>query len=519
MPYDVIIIGTGAGGGTLLRRLAPTGLKILVLERGGFLPRERENWDEREVFERKRYQAQETWFDADDKPFRPYTHYFVGGNTKMYGAALLRLRRADFGPIEHHGGVSPAWPVGYEAFEPYYTRAERLYNVRGRRGADPTEPPASGPFPAPPLEPEPRMEELMGDLAACGYKPFPIPLGVRHGAGGPSGAPYRFAAFDGYPDPTEVKADAHVVGVAPTLTYPNVTLIPGCTVDRLEAAGRRVRRVVARRGGERLEFEGEAVVLAAGAINSAAVLLRSACAEHPRGLGNGSGLVGRHYMCHQNGVLIAVTDEPNPSAFQKHFGLADFYHGEPGSALPLGLIQLMGKPDAGTIEWARGVALPGVPSDEVRRRTVDFFITAEDLPDAENRVELTPSGSIRLVYRRNNTEAYERLRARAMEAIGAAEARRGRGAPVFLHARLDVSGVSHQNGTLRFGADPRTSVLNTDCRAHDLDNLYVADASFFPSSGAVNPSLTIMANALRVGDHLARALGAPSAPDEQGAIP
>lgn len=515
--YDVIVIGTGAGGGTLARRLAPSGKRILVLERGGFLPRERENWDADAVFAKKRYLAPETWYDKADQPFAPYTHYWVGGNTKVYGAALLRMREHDFGAVRHYGGLSPAWPISYNDLEPYYAQAERLYSVHGVRGTDPCEPRASTPFVAPPIPHEPRMQELFDDLRAQGLRPFPVPLGVRLHTGDRAEPPTALSNFDGYPDLTEVKADAHVCGVRPALANRNVTLVTGAFVERLETdpSGRSVERVVVRREGERVVYRGDIVVLACGAINSSALLLRSAADTHPRGLANSSDQVGRNYMCHQNGCYVAVMQTPNPSPFQKTFGLTDYYNGAPDSRLPLGTIQLMGKPDRGTLEWLRGAALPGVSLDDIAARTIDFFLTAEDLPDPNNRVTLRPGPdgpSIRLSYTHNNTEAYDRLQAKLTHALTAAEARHGRGAPVPLASRLGISGVSHQNGTLRFGSDPAGNVLDVNCKAHDLDNLYAADASFFPSSSAVNPSLTIMANALRVGDRILERLGASATP-------
>ena len=174
--YDVIIIGTGAGGGTLLHALAPTGKRILVLERGGFVPRERENWDTKAVNLDARYNTKEVWRDADGKPLHPHTNYFVGGNTKFYGAALFRLRKEDFGEIRHHGGISPAWPISYDEMEPYYARAEELYRVHGERGVDPTDPPASGPYPHLPVSHEPRIQQLSDDFARLGCRPFHVPL-------------------------------------------------------------------------------------------------------------------------------------------------------------------------------------------------------------------------------------------------------------------------------------------------------------------------------------------------------
>ncbi|MBX3404130.1 MAG: GMC family oxidoreductase [Phycisphaeraceae bacterium] len=511
--HDIVIIGSGAGGATLAHRLAPSGLRVLVLERGDYVPREQENTDPREVFECKRYQAAETWHDRHGQPFSPYTHYCVGGNTKFYGAALLRMREHDFAEVRHYGGVSPAWPITYNELEPYYTEAEHLYSVRGLRGSDPCEPWASAPFDDAPLEPEPRIAELMQQLRATGLRPFPIPLGIRSDMAGPATAPVRLGNFDGYPDPTETKADAHVSALRPALLRPTMTLVTRARAIRLEtdSAGDSIERVIVERDGERHEFRARAFVLACGAINSAALLLRSACAGHPRGLANSSGMVGRCYMSHQNGCFIAVYDRPNPSRFQKHFGLTDFYSGDPDDghgALPLGTIQLMGRSDRGTLEWIKGDALPDQSVDSIKSRTVDFFLTAEDLPDPANRVELMPDGAVRLSYTPNNTEAYDRLVHRFTRALQEAARRAGHQPPACLTARLGISGVSHQSGTLRFGRDPRDSVLDVNCKAHDLDNLYAVDASFFPSSAAVNPSLTIMANALRVGDHLIERLGA-----------
>ncbi|MBL8747013.1 MAG: GMC family oxidoreductase [Phycisphaerae bacterium] len=518
--FDIIIIGTGAGGGTIARRLAPSGLRILILERGGFLPRERENWDTKAVHADKRYLTKETWYDRDDQAFSPYTHYWVGGNTKVYGAALLRLRPSDFGEVRHYGGVSPAWPIGYDELERYYSEAEWMYCVHGERHRDPHDPPASRDYPFGPIEHEPRIAELACDLRDLGLRPFPMPIGVRLPNRPREQAPLRLSHFDGYPDVTESKADSHVIGVEAALAHPNVSILTGALAQRLvvDSSGRRVVGVEVLRDGRIQTYHGGTIVVACGAVNSAALFLRSACDGHPNGLANSSGMVGRNYMCHNNSLFVAVTGEPNPSRFQKTFGLTDFYRGVPDSSLPLGTIQLMGKPDPDTIRWLQGDRLPGLSAEDILAHSIDFFLTAEDLPDAENRVTLRADGSIRLCYRENNLEALRRLEHRLMITLDSVDRVRGRRAATYLTAKLGVSGVSHQCGTLRFGIDPRTSVLDTDCKAHDLDNLYVVDSSCFPSSGAVNPSLTIMANALRVGDHLLGRLGAGAAVKATGGV-
>lgn len=504
--YDVIIIGSGAGGGTCVQRLAPSGKKILLLERGDFIPRERENWNTREVFINQRYAAQEQWYDNQNKPFRPSTHYCVGGNTKVYGAALFRLRESDFGEVQHVDGVSPAWPLSYADLEPYYTEAEALYHVHGQRGLDPTEPPSQMPYPYEPIPHEPRIQQLSDDLGQLGCHPFYLPLGVRLGddQAYPQ-APVNLSYFDGFPDLTESKADAHVIGVNPALTYPNVTLLTQCYVERLEtdASGQQVTQVVVNHQGETEVYSSHLVVCACGAINSAALLLRSANDHHPHGLANGSGQVGRHYMVHNNSSLIAISVKPNPSQFQKTLGIADFYHGSDDWEYPLGLIQMLGKIDADMILSEAPPLTPNLAAQKLAGHSIDFFLTTEDLPLADNRVTLRSDGSIQLSYTATNIQSHQRLIAKLKNMLSHLGCDRDFFQnPIYFGKKIPIAGVAHQSGTLRFGHDPSTSVLDINCKAHELDNLYVVDSSFFPSSSAVNPSLTIMANALRVSDHL-----------------
>jgi choline dehydrogenase-like flavoprotein len=511
--YDVIIIGSGAGGGTLAYHLAPSGKRILILERGSYVPRERENWDPRAVNVDGRYHTKEAWRDKDGHALHPHTNYYVGGNTKFYGAALFRLRREDFGVLAHHGGMSPAWPVSYDDFEPYYTAAEHLYQVHGERGSDPTEPVASAPYGFPPVSHEPRIQQLHDDLVALGHTPFPVPLGImlderdRHRS-----RCIRCATCDGYPCLVNAKSDAQVVCVDAALAYPNVTLITDAYVSRLEtnASGRAVTGVVVERGGATERYTASIVVSSAGAINSAALLLRSATDRHPRGLANSSDLVGRHYMGHTNSVVLAISTTPNPTIFQKTLALNDFYFGSPDWQYPMGHLSFVGKLEAVSLGAGAPPFVPGLTLEYIAKHSLDFWVTSEDLPDPENRVTLDRDGRIVLTYRPNNVEGHERLIAtlkRLSNRIGMSHI-----VPrnVFVGQRIPLAGVAHQNGTARFGTDPSTSVLDVNCRAHDVDNLYVVDGSFFPSCGAVNPALTIMANALRVGDHLLERLGAPS---------
>ncbi len=508
--YDVIIIGTGAGGGTLAHALAASGKRILLLERGQWLPRERDNWDSRSVFIDAKYKTHETWRDAQGKPFQPGTHYWVGGNTKMYGAALLRLRQRDFGELRHEGGVSPAWPVSYDDFEPYYTRAEQLYQVHGERGIDPTDPPASAPYAHPPVRHEPRIEELREDLQRLGLRPFPLPLGLLLDDAQPTHSRcIRCGTCDGFPCLVQAKADAEVICVRPALEHPNVELLCDAFVERLEtnASGREIIGVVVRRGETTEVHRAGIVVVSCGAINSAALLLRSANDRHRNGLANGSGVVGRHYMCHNNSALLALSKRPNPTTFQKTLGVNDFYFGDEQSDTPLGHLQMLGKSDATMLGAEAPWFTPGFVLEGMARRALDFWLTSEDLPDPRNRVVVT-NGGIALHYTPNNLVAHRRLTERLksmLTALGCEE--RLRPCSLYLGKKIPLAGVAHQCGTIRFGSDPASSALDPFCRAHELDNLYVVDGSFFPSSSAVNPGLTIMANALRVADHLLERLG------------
>ncbi len=511
--YDVIVIGSGPGGASLAQRLAPTGKRILLLERGEYLRRARENWDSKTVFVDATYQAKETWYGGDGSSFAPGLHYWVGGNSKVYGAALLRMRERDFGELRTHDGISPAWPLGYDVFEPYYGEAETLFHVHGLRGEDPTEPWSSTPFAYPPVTHEPKIQDLSDSWAKAGVRPFHLPLGIlldeKDGKVTPTSPCIRCDAFDGFPCAINAKADSQVICVDPTLAaYPNVTLLTGAYVSKLDtdASGRSVSTVHVTRQGQPEEYSADIVVVACGALSSALLLLRSANDRHPTGLANGSDQVGRNYTRHNMSVVMALMKEPNRTIFQKTLAVSDYYFGADDYDFPLGLIQMCATTHGDQIRaealpsWLKLV--PNMPFDVMATHSMNFWLQSEDIPKPQNRIRYDGDRVV-LALEDSNEAAAKGLRRKLEHLLGGAVAH-----PVLLERKLylgkniPINGTAHQAGTCKFGPDPATSVLDLDCKAHELDNLYVADASFFPSIGAVNPTLTIIANALRVADRI-----------------
>jgi len=509
--YDVIIVGTGAGGGTLARHLAPWGKRILLLERGDWLPREPSNWLAQDVFVDNKYVSPDTWYDANGKPFQPQVHYFVGGATKLYGAALYRLRKEDFGELKHHDGISPAWPISYDELEPYYTKAEHLYEVHGDHGEDPTDPAASAQYPFPPVEHEPRIQQLADDLAAAGYHPFHAPCGIRlNAANMPYSVCVRCQNCDGFPCAVHGKSDAEVLGVRPALEHDNVTLLTNAHVVKLETnpAGTAVTEVVVDREGESERYTAPIVVLACGAANTAKLLLASANDKHPNGLANGSDQVGRNYMFHASQAVLALSRDENPTIFQKTLGLNDFYFGSDDHDYPLGNIQMVGKSQAPMFRGEKPVETKIAPQwslERIANHAIDFWLSTEDLPMPENRVTVDRDGKLTLSYTPSNDVPKQELYKKLKSILGKLDMNPDHLIHRFAYLKneIPVAGCAHQAGTCRFGTDPSTSVLDVNCKAHELDNLYVVDTSVFPSIGAVNPALTAMANSLRVGDRLA----------------
>jgi choline dehydrogenase-like flavoprotein len=505
--YDIVIIGSGAGGGTIAHALAGSGARLLVVERGDFVPREAENWSAAAVWKDLRYRTRERWLDERGEEFTPYTHYNVGGNTKFWGSVLYRLRREDFQEMQHADGVSPAWPIDYDTLAPYYDRAERLYRVRGALGDDPTEPPHGGPYPFPAVPHAAGMARLAERLRARGLHPSSLPLGLLD-VGEPDGC--RLCnTCNSFVCRLDAKSDADVIAVRPLARHANVTLWTNARARRLitRPTGGSVAAVEIERNGQIERVTAATVIVACGAVNSAALLLASASDRHPDGLANSSGLVGRRYMAHLATMLEGVHWRTNEDEFQKTLAINDFYFAGAHAPYPLGQIQSQGRTHAvmakvtGDAWRYKAIEMRHIPLWAYQAwvsRATDWLAMTEDLPDANNRVRLAPDGRIVLDVRQNNLRAHALLVEKLREILSGL----GYWSPkVFAHM-AGTKNTTHQCGTVVFGTDPRASVLDPFCRAHDVENLFVVDASFFPSSAAVNPGLTIAAQALRVADHI-----------------
>lgn len=491
--YDVIIVGTGAGGGTLAYKLAPTGKKILILERGDFMPLEEQNRSNVDVFKRERYHAPEQWYDSSGEPFSPQMNYAIGGNTKIYGAALLRLRAKDFEKVQHQAGISPDWCLQYADLEPYYTEAEALYQVHGQANLDPTDPDRSAAYPFPSVGHEPQLEEIATAIGQQGLHPTPLPLGLTRQAD----------------DPTN---DSEVSGIVPASNHPNVTVKTKAKVTCLHTnpSGQVVKAVEAEIDGQSYLFLADIVVLSCGAVNSAALLLRSGNDRHPRGLANRSDQVGRNLMKSLMTAVVQLSKKPNSGAFLKSLYINDFYWGDADFPYPMGHIQNTGGLLTDVIfaeapPMFSGLAkfMPGFGLKQLATHSIGWWLQTEDLPDANNRVRVERN-KLFIDYTPNNLEAHDRLVYRWTDILKAIEKDLDGFQRGVIHPRgaIPIQVMANQCGTCRFGDDPQTSVLDRNCRTHDVENLYVVDGSFFPSNASVSPALTIIANALRVGDYL-----------------
>jgi choline dehydrogenase-like flavoprotein len=487
MDADVIIIGSGMGGATLAAALAPTGRKIIILERGEHLRASPSERDARAIFGKGVFRPEETWLDGQDRSFNPGNYYYVGGNSKFYGAALIRYRSSDFDAVSHSGGQTPGWPIGYADLEADYQAAEEMYQVRGRMTDDPTEPAHSGNYPHPPVPDEPDMAALRERLKHAGLNPSHIPLGLDLAAWLAAGQ----TTWDAYPNTCGGKMDAETCGLAAALAHENVTLRTGCIVERLDCNQRGLVTAAVLSNGERLEAP--RFVVAAGAVQTAALLLRSANDNCPAGLANRSDQVGRNFMNHNCSAVMALHPlRKNQSIYQKTLMLNDFYH-RTNARPPLGNVQMLGKITGPIL--AATTPMPRWIAQWIAARSFDFYAMSEDLPNPDSRVTLS-DGQIRLDWQRSNWDAHLQL---VKELKGVL---RRIGFPVVLSKAFDRRTPSHQCGTARMGNDPATSVVDSHCRSHDHPNLFIVDASVLPTSAAVNPALTIAAIALRAGRHM-----------------
>jgi len=481
---SVAIVGSGMGGATTAYGLAKAGVDCLVIERGDFVKKEDANWSAQEIFINQKYKPNEKWLDEKGREFTPGVHYIVGGNTKVYGSSLPRFREQDFLEIKHKEGISPAWPFSYQDIEPYYCQAEQLYKVHGSTGEDPTEPPRSKPFPYPALAHEKYISDLAARLSAAGVKPHANAMGVdlRN-----EGKCIRCGTCDGFVCKLDAKSDAQTCALEPALKTGKVRLETNLKVTQVVVKNGKVDHLLAKRDGHEIKIIAKKYVLSLGAVNTAALLLRSGP------IANSSGLLGRNFMMHNNAHIAAFNvKSKNDVIFQKTLSFSDWYF-DGGSGYPLGVVQLIGKVQAIMMK-SYATKVPLAILKFIADRSVEFVVMNEDLPASSNRVEIAPNGMIQIFRKAVNTSAHKELMKKTKRVL------RKAGFQAIFVQPFDISMNSHQCGTSVAGNDPKLSVVDQYCKTHDLENLYLIDGGFFPSSAAMNPALTIAAQALRVVD-------------------
>ena len=488
---EVAIIGSGMGGGMLARALSEKGIEVLVIERGYRLPREEDNWNARAVFLDNKYKNAGVWRDVVGKRnFKPGVHYFVGGNTKVYGASLIRFREMDFQEYETAEGTSPAWPFTYNDLEPYYAAAERALQVRGTAGVDPSEAWRSTPYVYPALNHEKFIQGFANSLTKQGLHPYQMSMGVEYGDGGHC---IRCATCDGFPCKIGAKNDSETCGIDPALATGKTKLLEGLKIERLlhDPSGKKITKAIGYRDGEEYEIIAKTFVSSGGAANSAVLFLNSKSDKHPRGLSNSTDLVGRNWMVHNATFMVGFNPlKKNTSIFQKTLSFNDWYESS-SSGYPLGNLQMLGKLQG---EMFKGMK-PWIPDSILSafaERTIDVYLESEDLPALENRVTVDSAGDISVEWKPNNMSAHRELIKRSSAAL------RKAGFPFIFKETMGIETNSHMCGTLVAGHDPKNSVLDSYNRSHEIENLFAVDSSFFPSSAAANPALTIAAQAYRV---------------------
>ena len=480
---DVVIVGSGMGGATTAYALAKKGVNVLVLERGERIPKEDENWSPKAVFVEKRYKPDEIWLDKDNNEYGPGLHYVVGGNTKVYGASLPRFKEADFGVIQHEEGISPAWPFTYKDLEPYYYQAEVLYKVHGTKGDDPMGPVREKEFPYPAMPHEPYVADLAERLKKAGVRPYANAMGVDLATDGKC---IRCKTCDGFVCKVDAKSDAEINALNPAIATGKVKLMTGAKVEKvvLTADGKSVDHLLVETKDGVVKVFGKKFVLSAGGVNSAVILLKS-------GVANSSDMVGRNFMMHNNAHIAAFDiRRKNDITFQKTMSFADWYY-DGGKGYPFGVVQLIGKVQGIMAKsWATKVPLPLL--NFVMNRSVEFVVMAEDLPSKDNRVTVDSHGRIKVTRNSIGMKTHAKFMKKTKAVL------RKAGYQAIFVQPFDISMNSHQCGTTVAGNDPRTSVVDQYCKTHDVNNLWLIDAGFMPSSAAMNPALTIAAQALRI---------------------
>lgn len=494
---DIVIIGSGIGGATIAAGLAPSMANITILEAGGFLVDRPENRDPRAIFQKGFFRPDELWYTRSTKgtlqAFNPGNYYYVGGNSKFYGAVLTRYRNEDFEEIVHFDGVSPAWPYSYDELEPWYCKAEQLFQVRGSLNEDPTEPYHSHGYAFPPVPDEACIADIRAKLKDHGLHPYSLPLGVDY----QKWLKKAKTPWDAYPNCDDGKMDAQTASLKAALCFENVKLITNAPVFKLETddSGKNIIAAYYRHQGEAKVIKSKIFILAAGAVRSAALLLASKDDKNPDGLANKSDQVGRNFMNHNASAVIGIRPFwKNTAVYQKTFGINDFYVSGGDNNMPLGNIQLLGRVDSAVLKGS----FAKIPQSLLRLITdhaIDFYAMSEDLPSPDSRVTVD-GDRIFLNWVRSNWTGHQMLVQKLKHIL------KEIGFPIVLSKPFDRRTPSHQCGTIRIGNDAKSAPLNIWGQAFDHPNLYVSDASILPTSAAVNPALTIAAHALRTANHI-----------------
>jgi len=508
--YDIIIIGTGAGGGTLAQKLAPTGKRILILERGTQMPLTEQNRTSIDIFKKERYHAPEQWYDHNGEPFSPQTNYALGGNTKIYNAALMRMREKDFERVTYQDGPAPEWPIKYADLEPYYTEAEHLYQVHGaindaKEKQDPTEPKHSDRYKYSALKHPSTVQPIVQALQSAGLHPTSLPMSCTLQA-------------------EDTTGDAEVFGINRATQHHNITLKTNARVTALHTnpSGTEIKGVQTELSAQSgtdtptidTLFTADIVVLACGAVNSAALLLTSANSAHPNGLANTSNQLGRNLMTQLMTVIVQRSETDNNGTFPQSISINDFYWGTDNFDYPMGHIENTGGlfqdiifAESPPLLSVLARLLPEFSLRQLATRSIGWWAYTGTLPNPNNRIyyqETPRRKKLRYEFTPNNLEAHDRLVYKWMSILKQAEGSTTglRQSNVYPRGEAPTQVVGYQCGTCKMGTDPTTSVLNTNCRTHDIHNLYVVDSSFFPSCPSIGPALTIMANALRVSNDI-----------------